>query len=466
MVANSKPKQSDAYGTAFASGKWGVNGSGTALGGELGKELVVRDGRFFTIGDNGAEFFNYKPNDIIFNAAQTESLLKYGGIKGAKPRGTTFASGSAFVGGGGGLYDPKYYTSKTGSGSSTGSGETKDGREKVDWIEVLLSRIERQIEKFANRAGNTFEKLGKRITASVNEMTTVDKEINALEKAKKRYQKEYKSIGLDKETAKKVEDGSISIAQYGEKKQKQISEYKEYYEKYLDTIDKIEELTMQRGEIMSERFDMVTASYDNKVSLWQARSDEYSGYIDLAEAQGYYADKSYYENLIKSQKKQKKYFEDQAKDQNAILEEAVKTGSIKEFSEAWYGMTQQIKESEQAARDADIEVANLAKSMRELDWTKFEDAIERMSYISDENDFLIELMSKQKMYDEDGNITKEGTATLGLRLSNMNESYAEAKRYQQEIKKLDKEIAKDTENQDLIKKEKSISTFNVNPFLK
>ena len=153
-------------------------------------------------------------------------------------------------------------------------------------------------------------------------------------------------------------------------------------------------------------------------------------------------------------KKQKKYFEDQAKDQNAILEEAVKTGSIKEFSEAWYEMTQQIKESEQAARDADIEVANLAKSMRELDWTKFEDAIERMSYISDENDFLIELMSKQKMYDEDGNITKEGAATLGLRLSNMNESYAEAKRYQQEIKKLDKEIAKDPENQDLIKKRK------------
>lgn len=86
-------------GRAFARGNWGIKGNGVALGGELGQELVVRDGRFFTIGDKGAEFFQYKKNDIVFNAAQTESLFKYGGIKGAKPRGKMLASGSAFADG-------------------------------------------------------------------------------------------------------------------------------------------------------------------------------------------------------------------------------------------------------------------------------------------------------------------------------------------------------------------------------
>lgn len=84
-------------GRAFARGDWGIKGNGTALGGELGQELVVRDGKFFTIGDEGAQFFKYRPNDIIFNAAQTESLFKYGGIKGAKPRGKMLATGSAFA---------------------------------------------------------------------------------------------------------------------------------------------------------------------------------------------------------------------------------------------------------------------------------------------------------------------------------------------------------------------------------
>ena len=57
-----------ASGTAFAngnrSGNWGAKHSGIALGGELGEELVVRDGRFFTIGAEGAEFFNYRKDDI------------------------------------------------------------------------------------------------------------------------------------------------------------------------------------------------------------------------------------------------------------------------------------------------------------------------------------------------------------------------------------------------------------------
>lgn len=54
-------------GTAFAHGDWSIKDSGTALVGELGQETVVRNGKFFTIGDNGAEFFNYKKGDIIFN---------------------------------------------------------------------------------------------------------------------------------------------------------------------------------------------------------------------------------------------------------------------------------------------------------------------------------------------------------------------------------------------------------------
>ena len=56
-----------ANGKAFARGNWATKESGTALVGELGPETVVRNGRFFTIGDNGAEFFKYQKGDIIFN---------------------------------------------------------------------------------------------------------------------------------------------------------------------------------------------------------------------------------------------------------------------------------------------------------------------------------------------------------------------------------------------------------------
>ena len=49
---------------AYASGKWGLPDDQTALTGELGTEIVVRDGNWFTVGDDGAEFVNLKKGDI------------------------------------------------------------------------------------------------------------------------------------------------------------------------------------------------------------------------------------------------------------------------------------------------------------------------------------------------------------------------------------------------------------------
>lgn len=54
-------------GTAFEKGNWGTKDSGIALGGELGQELLVRNGHFYTIGDDSAEFFKYRKNDIVYS---------------------------------------------------------------------------------------------------------------------------------------------------------------------------------------------------------------------------------------------------------------------------------------------------------------------------------------------------------------------------------------------------------------
>lgn len=54
-------------GQANASGNWGVKKGGLSLVGELGQEILVRGSEFHTIGDNGAEFIQTRPGDIIFN---------------------------------------------------------------------------------------------------------------------------------------------------------------------------------------------------------------------------------------------------------------------------------------------------------------------------------------------------------------------------------------------------------------
>ncbi len=83
-------------GTANVQGDWSVQTNEKhSLVGEVGRELIVRDGRFFTVGDNGAEMFPIKKGDIVFNHEQTEELLKNGHISG---HGKAYADGT--VGGG------------------------------------------------------------------------------------------------------------------------------------------------------------------------------------------------------------------------------------------------------------------------------------------------------------------------------------------------------------------------------
>lgn len=81
-------------GTAYAKGNWSAKSKGKAgnsLVGELGQELVVHpNGRFETVGDNGAEFTHIGANDIVFNHKQTEELLKNGRINS---RGKAYAGG-------------------------------------------------------------------------------------------------------------------------------------------------------------------------------------------------------------------------------------------------------------------------------------------------------------------------------------------------------------------------------------
>lgn len=55
-------------------------------------EGIVRNGQFFTVGNNGAEFIDVQPNDIIFNHEQTKMLLEKGRITS---RGKAYANGTA-----------------------------------------------------------------------------------------------------------------------------------------------------------------------------------------------------------------------------------------------------------------------------------------------------------------------------------------------------------------------------------
>ena len=223
-------------GKAFKQGNWGIKGSGTALGGELGQEIVVRDGRYFTIGDNGAEFFNYKRGDIIFNHKQTEELFKNGKVTSNNGRGkalvngTAFAEGNAFSGGSGSIVvGGKVKTSSSGGGSGPDDSDEDEFKEKFDWIEIAIDRIERAISSLDLKANSVYKSWSSRNENLKKEITEIGNEITLQQSGYERYMQEANSVGLSENWAKLVRDGAIDISTItDEDLAEKIGEYQEW----------------------------------------------------------------------------------------------------------------------------------------------------------------------------------------------------------------------------------------------
>lgn len=442
-------------GTAFKSGTWGAKNSGDALGGELGRELVVRNGKYFTIGDDGAEFFKYRKGDIIFNHKQTEEILKNGRITS---RGRAMADGT--VGGdayssGSGRIVGTGSVSRTGSGGGSGgsgsSSSADEFEEVIDWIEIAIDRIEREISRLDLKAQSVFRSWTERTSNLRSEISAVTEEMKVQSAGYYRYIQEANSVGLSETWARKVRDGTIDIQHiYDEDLANKIREYQEWYEKALDCRDALDELRESQSELYKQLFDNVVTRYDGLIQVIETEKSIIEEFISQQEAQGHIISAEYYRAL---QSRERDNIEQLRKEKDSLvaaLNETLSSGAVEKGSEAYYDMVNQINDVTLAIEESNTAILEYDKSIREIGWQVFDLIQKRISQITSEADFLIELMENDKLYDSRGQLTDEGTATMGLHGLNYNVYMEQAKKYADEIKRLNREITDDPYNQDLI----------------
>ena len=459
-----------AMGTAFKSGSWGTKDSGVALGGELGTELVVRDGKFFTIGDVGAEFFRYKRGDIIFNAAQTKEIFEKGKITAAKSRGEVFADGNAFVSGSGTFMrkgkvvnKPTKTTKKSSSNSNSSNSnndsnynnnndEIEDTNEKFDLIEVLIERVEQVINKFARIAESAFKSLGDRLSASVGEIDAVRQEIYDQSAGYDRYMWEANSIALPESMKQQIRDGAIDIVWYDEETRKLIEEYKEWYDKALACADAVDELNESLSELYKQRFDTIKGDYDNQIAMLEHQTTSYQNALNLIEEKGYLGGKSIYSRMLEVEQNNMDTLYREYESLTYAMNDAISAGNITEGSEAWYEMAEQINSVKQAIQESEIAAVKYNNAIREMDWSSFDYLQDTISAISDESDFLIKLMDSSKLFDDNGRFTNTGLSQMGLTAMNYDVYMSQADQYAKAVKRLNSELYSDPYNTKLIQR--------------
>ena len=152
---------------------------------ELGTESIIRDGRWMLI-PGGMHTHALKKGDIILNANQTKSLMKWGKATG---KGRAYADG----------------TLNPGLANAYADG-TDDKSETFDWIENRIDYLEKLTDEWKNRldtlttykAQNSYIN---QVAASMqNEIANLNDSYNA-------YMAKAASLGLDSSYVEKIQKG-------------------------------------------------------------------------------------------------------------------------------------------------------------------------------------------------------------------------------------------------------------------
>jgi len=189
-----------------------------------------------------------------------------------------------------------------------------------------------------------------------------------------------------------------------------------------------EDHTSNVRQARKDRFDKVQERYDNKAGLIEQRKNAVSNSLNIAEAQGQLIGEAYYTrqaNAVKSDMKLK---------QEEAGKLAKKLSTIKFGSNEWYEAQEALNGVYEAIQQDEQELAEFQKSINQLKFDRFDELLNKLGDITDETDFLIDMLDSDNLFDSDtGMITQDGITAIGLTAQNYDTYLAEAQKYKDAI---------------------------------
>lgn len=258
----------------------------------------------------------------------------------------------------------------------------------------------------------------------------------AIKSGKKINVKELSSVKVDSDLYKNIIQHNKSIDATKEKR-------KIYQDNKQDGISDINQRILDKYSSIQDYYERMS----NKI---QSDVDKLNGLISLSEAKGQVTSQAYYQKLQGFEKNKTKDLVKEKKDLEKQLESDIKLGRIEIYSSKWYEAIATIQDCEKAILDSELAIEEFNNSIRELDWSKFDQLISKLEEISKESNFLIGLFDKDNMFDDNGVINLDGLTAQGLYAQNHNVYMEESKKYAEEIKKIDESLAKDPYNKKLL----------------
>ena len=184
------------------------------------------------------------------------------------------------------------------------------------------------------------------------------------------------------------------------------------------------------GKLLSDSFDMISTDFDNDKAIIEHRTNTANNNIDYLEEKGYLGSKANYSAIASAT--QDEINKSTAKIETLKAERAYAlsnpySGIVKD-SEQDKEFQKAIQEEIENRQELNTQLAEANNNMRQVDWDRFDYIQERISDISSEADFMIDLMAQRKdeLYQDRGHtdkvenanvagkFTDKGVAVMGL----------------------------------------------------
>lgn len=461
-------------GTAHSTGDWGLSqDERNSLVGELGQELVVdpKTGKYYTVGDNGAEFVDLPKDAIIFNHKQTTEIFKNGHIN---TRGQAYAEGNAHVGTSG-TFLTKYGLAAAYGGSvpnyqgysdvlqhldtisdtvDDASSDSKDDFEELfDWFEVLITEIDNKISLIEAKIENTTSASGK--NALYQQVVDLNyAKMAALNKGVELYSSKAQEFlnQIPQKYKEMAQNGAVALTDFqgeaNEKVVEAIKNYRERKDKAADLNVELENIKKNISDINVQMLEAIETEYENKIGLITNLNDRIQKAMDLQEESGERLSANYYNEMIKNAQEALKLQRQQRKEMQAQLDQSVANGDVERYSENWYKMVNDINAVDEAIVQSEIDIESFQNAINDLHWENFERLIKSIENVSDEAEHLRNLIKDDDLTDDVGNWTEAGITALGLASQEMENAKYRAELYGKEIEQLKKDYKAGLYSQD------------------
>lgn len=277
-------------GTGHAAGTPNASG-GKTLVGEIGNELVVNPhtGKWYTVGDNGAEFVNLPHGAIVFDHEKTQRLLKNGFVGGygdALVSGNAMDAGSpgvgSFVGTAGNNYMPgkNPLVKNTYKATKASTKATKENTKALEENKKALEKQKTALEKQKTALEKESNKLKIYGQAAIDEIEKREKALNKEKEAQDKVFeaeidhlneiKDAKDKELDAET-KRIKEEKDAKDKAWEKEKKQLEEKKEALQDANDEEDRAIKLAELKDALAKAQANRTVRIYNrNQGFIWAA----------------------------------------------------------------------------------------------------------------------------------------------------------------------------------------------------